>query len=96
VFVNLISTFIPYTSAGKQAVACSENENEEIYNEIRHALMICGRELEKYLSRIRREAEEEKKRKYVMKYARIFAEALANILNKPVDEIEEKVVKLLE
>lgn len=31
-----------------------------------------------------------------MKYARIFAEALANILNKPVDEIEEKVVKLLE
>ncbi|CAB3288678.1 Type 2 DNA topoisomerase 6 subunit B [Methanocaldococcus lauensis] len=95
VFVNLISTFIPYTSAGKQAVACSENENEEIYNEIRHALMICGRELEKYLSRIRREAEEEKKRKYVMKYAKIFAEALANILNKPVDEIEQRVVELL-
>ena len=58
--------------------------------------MICGRELEKYLSRIRREAEEEKKKKYVMKYARIFAEALANILNKPVDEIEEKVANLLE
>ncbi|WP_456418740.1 DNA topoisomerase VI subunit B [Methanocaldococcus infernus] len=96
VFVNLVSTFIPYTSAGKQAIACGEHENEEIYNEIRHALMICARELEKYLSRIRKEMEEEKKRKYVMKYAKIFAEALANILNKPVEEIEEKVIKLLE
>ncbi|WP_457612169.1 DNA topoisomerase VI subunit B [Methanocaldococcus sp.] len=96
VFVNLISTFIPYTSAGKQAIACGENENEEIYNEIRHALMICARELEKYLARIRREMEEEKKRKYVLKYGKIFAEALANILNKPVKEIEEKVIKLLE
>ncbi|ENN96450.1 DNA topoisomerase VI subunit B [Methanocaldococcus villosus KIN24-T80] len=95
VFVNLISTFIPYTSAGKQAIACSENENEEIYNEIRYALMICARALEKYLSKIRREAEEEKKRKYVLKYAKIFAEALANILNKNQEEIEKKVVELL-
>ncbi|MFU8652071.1 DNA topoisomerase VI subunit B [Methanotorris formicicus] len=96
VFINLISTHVPYTSAGKQAVACSENENEEIFNEIRQALMICGRDLEKHLSRIRREIEEEKKKKYVMKYVRIFAEALGGILNKPVDDIEEKVIKLLE
>ncbi|AEF95635.1 DNA topoisomerase VI subunit B [Methanotorris igneus] len=95
VFVNLISTHVPYTSAGKQAVACSENENEEIFNEIRQALMICARELEHHLSRIRREQEEEKKRKYVMKYAKIFAEALANIVGKPVEDIEEKVVQLL-
>ncbi|WP_423791924.1 DNA topoisomerase VI subunit B [Methanocaldococcus indicus] len=95
VFVNLVSTFIPYTSAGKQAIACSETENEEIFNEIRQALMICARDLEKYLARIRKELEEEKKRKYVIKYAKIFAEALANILNKPKEEIEMKVIELL-
>ena len=95
VFVNLISTHIPYTSAGKQAIACGPEENEEIYNEIRHSLMICARELEKYLARIRREMEEEKKRKYILKYATIFAEGLANITNRPKEEIERKIVELL-
>ncbi|HIQ38422.1 MAG TPA: DNA topoisomerase VI subunit B [Methanothermococcus okinawensis] len=95
VFVNLISTHIPYTSAGKQAIACSSEENEEIYNEIRQSLMICARELEKYLSKIRREREEEKKRKYILKYATIFAEGLANITNRPKEEIEKKIMELL-
>lgn len=95
VFVNLVSTHIPYTSAGKQAIACSSEENEEIYNEIRQSLMICARELEKYLSKIRREREEEKKRKYILKYATIFAEGLANITNRPKEEIEKKIIELL-
>ena len=58
-------------------------------------LMICARELEKYLSKIRREREEEKKRKYVLKYATIFAEGLANITNRPKEEIEKKIMELL-
>ncbi|HIP89984.1 MAG TPA: DNA topoisomerase VI subunit B [Candidatus Nanopusillus sp.] len=95
VFVNLISTHIPYTSAGKQAIACSAEENEEIFHEIRQGLMICARGLEKYLSKIRREKEEEQKKKYVLKYAVIFAEGLANITNKPKEEIENKIIELL-
>ncbi len=95
VFVNLISTHIPYTSAGKQAVACSSEENEEIFNEIRQALMICARGLEKHISKIRREREEEQKKKYVLKYAVIFADGLANITNKPKEMIEEKIIELL-
>jgi len=95
VFVNLISTHIPYTSAGKQAIACSAEENEEIFHEIRQGLMICARGLEKYLSKIRREKEEEQKKKYVLKYAVIFAEGLASITNKPKDEIESKIIELL-
>ncbi len=95
IFVNLISTHIPYTSAGKQAVACSSEENEEIFNEIRQALMICGRSLEKYLSKVRREREEEQKKKYVLKYAVIFADGLANITNKPKELIEGKIIELL-
>ncbi|WP_421077702.1 DNA topoisomerase VI subunit B [Methanothermococcus sp. Ax23] len=95
VFVNLISTHIPYTSAGKQAVACSSEENEEIFNEIRQALMICARGLEKHISRIRKEKEEEQKKKYVLKYAVIFADGLANITNKPKEMIEEKIIELL-
>jgi len=95
VFVNLISTHIPYTSAGKQAIACGPEENEEIYNEIRQSLMICARELEKYLSKLRREREEERKRKYILKYATIFAEGLANITNRPKEEIEKKIMELL-
>jgi len=95
VFVNLISTHIPYTSAGKQAVACSTEENEEIFNEIRQALMICARELEHHISRIRREKEEEQKKKYILKYAVIFAEGLANITSRRKEEIEERVIELL-
>lgn len=95
VFVNLISTHIPYTSAGKQAIASSNEENEEIFNEIRQSLMICARELEKHISKLRKEKEEEQKRKYVMKYAVIFAEGLASITGRPKEEIEANVVNLL-
>ncbi|UXM85372.1 DNA topoisomerase VI subunit B [Methanococcus aeolicus] len=95
VFVNLISTHIPYTSAGKQAIACSAEENEEIFNEIRQALMICARGMEKHISKIRKEKEEEQKRKYVMKYAVIFAEGLASITGKPKEDIEERIIELL-
>ncbi|MBP2201979.1 DNA topoisomerase-6 subunit B [Methanococcus voltae] len=95
IFVNLISTHIPYTSAGKQAISTGAEDNEEIFNEIRQALMICGRDLNNYISRIRKAKEEEQKRKYVMKYAMVFAEGLSSITQKPKDEIEENIIYLL-
>jgi len=95
IFVNLISTHIPYTSAGKQAIATGAEENEEIFNEIRQSLMICARDLDTHISRIRREKEEEQKKKYVMKYAVIFAEGLSSITGRPKEEIESNVINLL-
>ncbi|ABR54224.1 DNA topoisomerase VI, B subunit [Methanococcus vannielii SB] len=95
IFVNLISTHIPYTSAGKQAIATGSEENEEIFNEVRQSLMICARELDTHISRVRREKEEEQKKKYVIKYAYIFAEGLSSITGRSKEEIESNIINLL-
>ena len=76
IFVNLVSTHIPYTSAGKQAIA---NE-EEIYNEIRFALMDAGRALSRYLSGKRREYEKMTKKKTLLKYVPETANALGSLI----------------
>jgi len=88
IFVNLVSTHIPYTSAGKQAIA---NE-EEIYNEIRFALMESGRALSRYLSGKRREHEKLTKKKTLLRYVPETANALGSLI-KAKDN--SKILKML-
>lgn len=87
VFINLVSTYVPYTSAGKQSVAKEPN----VYKEIRMALMEVGRKFKKYHSKKRKAREREQKRQILLKYSTELASALATI----TEEDEEKLLENL-
>lgn len=78
VFINLVSTHVPYTSAGKQAVA----SEDEIYAEIRNTLMEGGRALSRHLSGKRKLYEKRTKMNTLLKYVPETAKALAMLTEK--------------
>lgn len=84
-FVNLISTHVPYTSAGKQAIA----SEEEIMDEIRYALMQIGRTLKKFLAGKRRLKKKKEKKRAFEKYVPEAAKAIARIVGGDEEELEE-------
>jgi DNA topoisomerase-6 subunit B len=76
VMVHIASAWVPYTSESKEAIA----HYPEILKEFRLALLECGRRLQRFLKRKRREADEAKKRQYIIKYMDPIGEALQEIL----------------
>ncbi len=64
VLVNFVSVHIPYTGAGKQAIA----DEDEVIEEIRLALMQSGRKAGRYISGKRKEREKQLKRELFYKY----------------------------
>jgi DNA topoisomerase-6 subunit B len=86
VFVNLVSTHIPYTSAGKQAVA----KEEEIYSEVRNGIMDACRSLRKFLRGKRRKYERKKKQNTLRMYAPETAAALSRLVQKQKKSTIEK------
>ena len=92
VFVNLVSTYIPYTSAGKQSVA----EDREIMREMRFALMEVGRKFQVYHSRKRRALEREARKQILLKYSIELASGLAKLTNKNEDKILKELQNLIE
>ncbi|MBD3260820.1 MAG: DNA topoisomerase VI subunit B [Candidatus Altiarchaeales archaeon] len=83
IFVNLVSTHIPYTSAGKQSVS----DDDEIIKEIRMALMDVGRKFKRYHSKKRREFEKEARYTALMKYSTELASAVSQINGKDEQKI---------
>ncbi|MEM4633712.1 MAG: DNA topoisomerase VI subunit B [Candidatus Anstonellaceae archaeon] len=93
VFVNLSSVYVPYTSAGKQAIS---NE-EEIVQEIKNAVMEAARELQRYLSGINREKERHERKKAILRYVQQLSKDLPELAGKGKPaEVEKKLVHLIE
>ncbi|ODS36351.1 MAG: DNA topoisomerase VI subunit B [Candidatus Altiarchaeales archaeon WOR_SM1_86-2] len=92
VVVNLISTYIPYTSAGKQSVANEEN----IEKEIRSALQELGRKFTQFHSKRRRSQEVENKRKLLLKYCGEVATATAKLTGGDEDVLYSNLTSLIE
>lgn len=95
VLVHMASVWVPFTSEAKEALA----HYPEIMQEVKKALQECGRQLSKYTAKKKKVKDELKKRSYIEKYIPHVAEALKEILNlgnADVEEIELKLVKLLE
>jgi DNA topoisomerase-6 subunit B len=91
-FVNLISTHIPYTSAGKQAIA----NIEEIFSEMRFALMDAGRALGRFLGGKRRLYEKRKRIGALRKYVPETSRALARLTEKKGERIEKMFYRIIE
>jgi len=85
VLVNFISVYIPYTGAGKQAIA----DEAEVIEEIRLALMQSGRKAGRYISGKRREAERQMKRELFYKYIPELFGALYQITKADKDILEK-------
>ena len=74
-FVNIVSTQIPYLSTGKQSIA----PEPEIVHEVRQATMKIARKLQKYLRSKRAEKEKAMRSKIFEDYVPVIIEEAANL-----------------
>jgi DNA topoisomerase-6 subunit B len=91
VFVNFISVHIPYTGAGKQAIA----DEEEVLEEIRLALMQTGRKAGIYIAQKRRSFENQQKRLMFYKYIPEVCKALSAITNENEENLKKKMEQMV-
>lgn len=91
IFIHLMSVHIPYTGAGKQAVA----DEEDVMTELKLALQEAGRKIFRFIGYQRRMAEKEKKRKMYYKYATEIAIAIADMTGKNKADIEKKLHEIV-
>ena len=93
VLVNFVSVHVPYTGAGKQAIA----EEDEIIDEIRLAVMEAARDMQRYLSGKVRAAARESKKKAIMRYVAQLAQDLSALAGKGRPEaVERKLMQMIE
>ena len=91
IFVNLISMYVPYTSAGKQSVS----GEEEIVKEIRMALMDVGRKFHRFHSKMRRAIEREARMHALMKYSAELAIAVARLTGRDAKKLSKALQDLI-
>ncbi len=92
VLVNLASVHIPYTGAGKQAVA----SEEEVEAEIRYSVMEAARTIQRYLSGKRRAHEIANKKKVIERYVQQLSSDLADLSGEKRDSIVKKLGGIIE
>ncbi|MBD3204332.1 DNA topoisomerase VI subunit B [Candidatus Woesearchaeota archaeon] len=95
ILVHMASTWVPFTSEAKEAIA----HYPEIIKEIKLALQECGRDLGRYLAKKKRIKRELKKIDYISKYLPHVSIALKNILDlddSQKDRLEEYLRAVLE
>jgi len=84
--VHVASSWVPFTSESKEAIA----SYPEILKEIKLGIMECSRQLGMHIRRGVRARDEEKKRDYIKSYIPAIGEALREILG--LSESKEKKV----
>ncbi|MEE0901640.1 MAG: DNA topoisomerase VI subunit B [Methanobrevibacter sp.] len=89
-FVNIISTQVPYLSTGKQSVS----PEPEIVHEIRQATMKLARKLQKHLRAKRAAKEKEKRSKVFEEYVPVIIEEAAKLGETGVPEYQDILVKV--
>lgn len=93
VFINFASVHVPYTGAGKQAVA----QDEEIMDEIRNAVQEAARVMQRYVGSVVREREREGKKKSVLRYTEQLSKDLAELANEDnAGELKKMLVAIVE
>ena len=89
-FVNIISTQVPYLSTGKQSVS----PEPEIVQEIRQATMKLARKLQKHIRAKRAAKEKEKRSKVFEDYVPVIIEEAAKLGETGVPEYQEVLAKV--
>lgn len=93
VLINLVSVYVPYTSAGKQAIS----SEEDIIDEIKNAVMEAARGVQRYLSGKRKVHELENKRKVVTRYVEQLSNDVSDLAGfKDKEKIKKELMKIIE
>jgi len=92
IFINFVSVHVPYTGAGKLSIS----GEEEIVEEIRAALMECGRDIAKYLNALDRAKEQEHRRSIFFRYIGEVAECINDLTGKDKARLITKLKKTAE
>jgi len=90
IMVHMASAWVPFTSESKEAVA----SYPEILKEIRLALQVCGRQMQRFLRRRKRTSDELKKRSYIEMYIPHIGQALRDILELSQTKTDKLVAEL--
>lgn len=90
IFVNVVSAYVPYTSAGKQSIA----DEPEVLTEIRTAIMEVARELRKFLYRKIKIKERQERAGVFEKYLPIIAKKAARLAGMKEPDIKPLLKKL--
>ena len=90
IFVHIASVWVPFTSESKEAIA----GYDEIMDELKRALMECGRKLGTHVRKGKKLANEFKKRNYITMYIPHVVDALQEILELNEGEVEQATGKL--
>jgi DNA topoisomerase-6 subunit B len=88
--IHMASVWVPFTSESKDAIA----HYPEIIKELRLALQECGRRVATHIRKRKREADEEKKRAYIVQYIPQVAVGLQQILDLSDKDRDKVVVNL--
>ncbi|MEM4335462.1 MAG: DNA topoisomerase VI subunit B [Candidatus Anstonellales archaeon] len=92
VFVNFSSVYVPYISAGKQAIT----NDEEIMSEIKNAVFEAARQIERHISGKIRERERATKKQLFMKYISQLSSDIAELSGEKKEVIEKKLIEIVE
>jgi DNA topoisomerase-6 subunit B len=91
ILVHFVSVWVPFTSEGKQAIA----NYPEIFKEVKLALQDAGRELAKYIRKIKKMREKELRKSIFEKYLPFVAESVEELTNKKAEEILNKLKNMI-
>jgi DNA topoisomerase-6 subunit B len=89
-FVNVVSAYVPYTSAGKQSIA----EEPEVFNEIRSVIMDAARELKHFLYRRIRIKEQQERVGVFEQYLPVIARKAASLAGAKEPDIKPLLKKV--
>ncbi len=92
IFVNVSSVYVPYSGPGKQAVA----KEDDIIEEIRLAVMDCGRILQRYLRGMHNQKLQESRYKTIMRYVTQLSKDLGEITGADPAKIEASLKLTIE
>ncbi len=89
-FINIVSTHVPYTSAGKQSVA----EEPEVYEEVRQAIMQSARKLKRFLRKKIKKRERKQRANLFEEYLPVISEKAADLVGEEPPEVEPLVKEI--
>ncbi|MEM4295549.1 MAG: DNA topoisomerase VI subunit B [Candidatus Anstonellales archaeon] len=90
--ISIVSTHVPYTSAGKQAISAEE----EIVDEIKNAIYEAARNVKQHITDKKKIAEHEKRKKAFLRYVKQLSSDLSILSGYDKSKIEQKLLAMIE